>query len=80
MCEKGWKWVKLGENATSPMWKKHYNLQSITKYGSLVRPDAQIAALDPHGGAYWLQKCCFGPASTVVGKTCWACSHLCALY
>ena len=52
MCEKGWKWVKLGENAISPMWKKHQTLpsnntdaQSITKSGFLVRPDAQIVAL-----------------------------------
>ena len=51
---KGWKWVKLGENPKmpSPMWKKHQNLlsnnnhaQSITKYGSLVRPNTQIVAL-----------------------------------
>ena len=28
MCKKGWKWVKLGENAMSPMWKKHQNLPS----------------------------------------------------
>ena len=21
--KRGWKWVKLGENAISPMWKKH---------------------------------------------------------
>ena len=55
MCEKGWKWVKRGENAISPMWKKHQNLpsnnndaQSITKYGSLVWLDAQIVALRMH--------------------------------
>ena len=48
MCEKGCKWVKLGENAMSPMWKKHQNLwsnnkdaQSITKYGFLVQPDTK---------------------------------------
>ena len=45
-CEKGWKWVKLGENPKMPypqMWKKHQNLLSdnndapgITKYGSLI--------------------------------------------
>jgi hypothetical protein len=28
MCEKRWKWVQLGENAISPMWKKHQNLLS----------------------------------------------------
>ena len=53
--KKGWKWVKLGENpknATSPMWKKHQNLISnnndahnITKYGFLVRLDAEVVAL-----------------------------------
>ena len=55
MCEKGWKWVKLGENAISPMWKKHQNLlsnnndaQSITKYRFLVRPHTQIVALHAH--------------------------------
>ena len=55
MCEKGWNRVKLGENAISPMWKKHQNLlsnnndaQSITKYGVLVRPHAQIVALRTH--------------------------------
>ena len=44
--------MKLGENAISPMWKKHENLlsnnndaQSITKYGFLVRPHTQIVAL-----------------------------------
>ena len=51
LCEKGWKWVKLDENAMSPispMWKKHQNLlsnyndaQSITTYGFLIGPDAQ---------------------------------------
>ena len=28
MCEMGWKWVKLGENTKSPMWKKHQDLLS----------------------------------------------------
>ena len=28
MCEKGWKWVKSGENAISLMWKKHQNFLS----------------------------------------------------
>ena len=57
MCEKRWKWAKLGENAISPVWKKHQNLlsnnndaQSITKYGFLVRPRAQIVALHAHFG------------------------------
>ena len=51
-CDNGWKWVKLGENAISPMWKNHQNLlsnnndaQGITKYGFLVWPHAQIGAL-----------------------------------
>ena len=55
MFEKGWKWVKLGENAISPMWKRHQNLpsnnndaQSITKYGFLVRPHAQLVVLCAH--------------------------------
>ena len=57
MCaqKKGWKWVKLGENAIPPIWKKHQNLvsnnndaQSITKYGFLVQPHAQIVALRAH--------------------------------
>ena len=55
MCEEGWKWVRLGENAISPLLKKHQNLlsnkndgQSITKYGFLVWPHAQIVALCMH--------------------------------
>ena len=55
MCEKGWNWVKLGENAISPMWKKHQNLlsnnndaQSITKYGFLVQPHTHIVTLRAH--------------------------------
>ena len=55
MCEKGWKLVKLGEYAISPMWKKHQNLlsnnndaENVTKYGFLVRPHAQIVALRVH--------------------------------
>ena len=51
MCEKGWKWVKVGENAIHPMRKKHGNLPSnnndawsITKYGFIVWPDTQIIA------------------------------------
>ena len=61
MCEKGWKGMKLSENTISPTWKKHKNLpsnnndaHSITKYGSLVRPGAQIVALRAH--------CAKGPA------------------
>ena len=52
MCEKGWKRVKLGENAVSLMWKNHQNLlsnnndaQTMTKYGFLGEPHAQIVAL-----------------------------------
>ena len=47
--------MKLGENAISPMWKKHQNLPSnnndahnITKCGFLVPPHAQIVALRVH--------------------------------
>ena len=47
-CEKQWKGGQLGENAISPMWKKHQNrlsnnndAHSITKYGSLVPPGTQ---------------------------------------
>ena len=43
------------KNDIFPMWKKHQNLlsntndaPSITKYGSLVRPDAQIVAPCAH--------------------------------
>ena len=50
MCEKGWKRVKLGE-----MWKKHQimlsnndDAQSITQYGFLVWPHAQLVALRAH--------------------------------
>ena len=49
--EIGWK----PKYATSPMQKKHQNLRSnnndahsITKYGFLVRPNAQIVALRAH--------------------------------
>ena len=55
MCEKGWKWVELGETAICPMWKKHQNLlasnnesRSVTKYGFLVRRNAQIVAPRAH--------------------------------
>ena len=59
-CEKGWKWVnpKLGENPKMPCPQcgrsiKTYargnnDAPSITKYGSLVRLDAQIVALRLH--------------------------------
>ena len=47
--------MKLDENAISPMWKKHQNLlsnnndaHSITKYGFLVQPYAQIVAMRAH--------------------------------
>ena len=43
------------KNAISPMWKKHQNphssnndAPSITKYGSLIPPNAQIVALRVH--------------------------------
>ena len=38
-CEKGWKWVKLGEipkNAISPTWKKYQNLLSNNNNAPLV--------------------------------------------
>ena len=54
-CEKGWKWVKVGENPKMPCPQcgtiiKTYargnnDAPSITKYGSLVWLDAQIVAL-----------------------------------
>ena len=56
LCTKRCKWVKLGENAIFPMWKKHQNqlsnnndAQSITKYGFVIRPNAQIVALRLRG-------------------------------
>ena len=48
MCEKGCKWVKLGENALSPMWKKHQNLLSN-------KNDAQSI----HGGGVATGPCLF---------------------
>ena len=55
--EKGWKWVKVGENHKMPHPPcgrsiKTYatgnnDAPSITKYGSPVRLDAQIVALRP---------------------------------
>ena len=57
-CEKGWKWVKLGENPKMPYPRcgrsiKTYargnnDAPNITKYRSLVRLDAQIIALRAH--------------------------------
>ena len=54
-CEKGWKWVKVGENPKMPYppcgrsiktyARGNNDAPSITKYGSLVRLDAQIVAL-----------------------------------
>ena len=48
-CEKGWKWVKLGENPKMPYPQcgKTYtsgnnDAPSISKQGSLVRPNTQI--------------------------------------
>ena len=56
-CEKGWKWVKVGEiqkchtpnveEASKPMPGAN-DAPSITKYGSPLRLDAQIVALRPH--------------------------------
>ena len=58
-CEKGWKWVKVGENTKMPYPQcgrsiKTYargnnDAPSITKCGSPVRLDAQIVALRLHG-------------------------------
>ena len=57
-CEKGCKWVKVGENPKMPYPPcgrsiKTYaggnnDAPSITKYGSPVRLDTQIVALRPH--------------------------------
>ena len=57
-CEKGWKWVEMGENPKMPYPQcgrsiKNYargnnDAPSISKHGSLVRPDAQIVALRTH--------------------------------
>ena len=54
-CERGWKWVKVGEYPKMPYPQcgrsiKTYargnnDAPSITKYGSLVRLDTQIVAL-----------------------------------
>ena len=55
-CEKGWKWVKVGEKIQKwfkspkmpypPCYARGNNdATSITKYGSPVRLDAQIVAL-----------------------------------
>ena len=56
-CEKGWKWVKMGENQKMPYPPRGRSIKtyargnndapSITKYGSPVRLDAQIVALCP---------------------------------
>ena len=57
-CEKGWKWVKVGENPKMPYppcvrsiktyARGNNDAPSITKYGSPVWLDAQIVALRPH--------------------------------
>ena len=57
-CEKGWKWVKVGENPKMPYpqcgrsiktyTRGNNDAPSITMYGSPVRLDAQILALRPH--------------------------------
>ena len=58
MCKKGWKWVKVGENLKIPYPQSGRSIKtyargnndapSITKYGSPVQLDTQIAALRPH--------------------------------
>ena len=52
MCAKRYKWVKQGENPKITITPMHQNLvpnnndaQNTTKYGFLLRPDAQIVAL-----------------------------------
>ena len=57
-CEKGWKWVKVGENPKMPYppcgrsiktyARGNNDAPSVTKYGSPVRLDTQIVALRPH--------------------------------
>ena len=57
-CEKGWKWVKVGEDRKMPYpqcgrsiktyTRGNNDAPSITKYGSPVRLDAQMVALCPH--------------------------------
>ena len=57
-CEKGWKWVKVGENPKMPYppcgrsiktyARGNNDAPSITKHGSPVRLDAQIVALRAH--------------------------------
>ena len=57
-CEKGWKWVKVGENPKMPYHpcersintyaRGNNHAPSITKYGSPIRLDAQIVALRLH--------------------------------
>ena len=58
MGEKGWKWVKVGENPKMPYppcgrsiktyARGNNDAPSITKYGSPIRLDTQIVALRPH--------------------------------
>ena len=57
-CEKGWKWVKLGEfqkccipnvaKASKPTQQGNDDAPMISKHGSPVRPDAQIVAMRAH--------------------------------
>ena len=69
--EKGWKWVKMGENQKMPYPRCGRNIKtyaggkndapSITKYGSPVRLDAQIVALRAHcakGAPKMMQRGC----------------------
>ena len=66
-CEKGWEWVKVGENPKMPCpqcgrsiktyTRGNNDAPSITKYGSQVRLDAQIVTLRAHcaeGGPFML--------------------------
>ena len=56
-CEKGWKRVKLGENPKMPhphcgrsiktCCQTTNDAQNITKYGFLVRPNAQMRLMPP---------------------------------
>ena len=57
-CEKGWNWVKVGENPKMPYPQRGRSIKTyargnndapgISKYGSLVQQDTQIVALRTH--------------------------------
>ena len=64
-CERGWKWVKVGENPKMPYGRsiKTYatgnnDAPSIAKYGSPVRLEAQVVALRPHCARGTSAECC----------------------